>query len=73
MATIKFNDEIISDENNNIYDLNLFINENFNYIKENPDYYEKINMISLMLSPAFFMILSGSVYWAYRQTMGIHK
>ena len=36
-------------------------------------YYEKINMISLMLSPAFFMILSGSVYWAYRQTMGIHK
>jgi len=44
MATIKFNDEIISDENNNIYDLNLFINENFNYIKENPDYYEKINI-----------------------------
>jgi len=36
-------------------------------------YYEKINMISLMLSPAFFLILSGSVYWAYRQTMGIHK
>ena len=44
MNYIKFNDEIISDENYNIYDLNLFINENFNYIKENPDYYEKINI-----------------------------
>lgn len=36
-------------------------------------YYEKINMRSLMLAPAFFMILSGSIYWTYRQTIGIHK
>lgn len=36
-------------------------------------YYEEWNMISLMQIPLFMLILSGSVYWAYRQTIGIHK
>jgi hypothetical protein len=36
-------------------------------------YYEGINFMSIMLFPAFFMILSGSLYWTFRQTIGIHK
>lgn len=36
-------------------------------------YNEKINMISLMLFPAFSMILFGSGYWTYKQAIGIHK
>ena len=49
MASIKFNNEIIDidiDNLNNIdiYDLNIFTNENFNFIKDNPYYYESINI-----------------------------
>jgi hypothetical protein len=36
-------------------------------------YYEPINIISIMQLPAFFLILSGSVYWSYRQAIGIKK
>jgi len=36
-------------------------------------YNEKWNIINLMQMPLFILILSGSVYWAYRQTIGIHK
>jgi hypothetical protein len=35
--------------------------------------YEKITILSLLQLPAFILILSGSVYWSYRQTIGINK
>jgi hypothetical protein len=35
--------------------------------------YEDITYISLMQIPAFILILSGSVYWSYRQSVGIKK
>ena len=35
--------------------------------------YEEITMISLLQIPAFVLILSGSVYWSYRQAIGIKK
>lgn len=35
--------------------------------------YEDINLISLMQIPAFILIMSGSVYWCYRQGIGIKK
>lgn len=49
MSFIKFNDEIIDIDidnlnNINIYDLNIFTNENFNFIKDNPYYYESIDI-----------------------------
>ena len=40
----------------------------FNYY-----YNEKINVISIMQLPAFLLIFSGSVYWSYRQAIGINK
>lgn len=36
-------------------------------------YFEEINLLSIMLLPAFALIFSGSVYWCYRQTIGISK
>jgi hypothetical protein len=36
-------------------------------------YFEEINFSGLMLLPAFTLILSGSVYWCYRQAIGINK
>ena len=39
MTSIKFNEEYID-----ICDLNIFINENFNYIKDNPNFYENVNI-----------------------------
>ena len=49
MTSIKFNEEYIDiDRDNlnniNICDLNIFINENFNYIKDNPNFYENVNI-----------------------------
>jgi len=47
MASIKFNEDIIELDNyddNNIYDLNIFINENFNFIRDNPNFYQSINI-----------------------------
>lgn len=49
MTSIKFNEEYIdidkdNSNNINISDLNIFTNENFNFIKENPNYYETINI-----------------------------
>ena len=35
--------------------------------------YENITILSLMQLPAFVLILSGSVYWSYRQAIGIKK
>ena len=36
-------------------------------------YNESFNVITLSQLPSFAMILSGSVYWAYRQSIGINK
>ena len=36
-------------------------------------YNESFNVITLSQLPSFGMILSGSVYWAYRQAIGINK
>ena len=36
-------------------------------------YNEKLNLITISQIPSFILILSGSVYWAYRQTVGIQK
>jgi len=36
-------------------------------------FYEKRDILSVMLIPAFMLILSGSIYWSYRQTIGIQK
>lgn len=49
MTSIKFNDEIIDIDkdyinNINIYDLNIFTNENFNFIRDNSNYYKNINI-----------------------------
>ncbi len=35
--------------------------------------YEHVTLLSLLQLPAFLLILSGSVYWSYRQAIGIHK
>lgn len=35
--------------------------------------YEEITMLSLLQLPAFVLILSGSIYWSYRQAIGIKK
>ena len=34
---------------------------------------EKLNLANISQLPSFILILSGSVYWAYRQTIGINK
>jgi len=34
---------------------------------------EKLNLANISQLPSFVLILSGSVYWAYRQTIGINK
>jgi hypothetical protein len=36
-------------------------------------YNEKIDMYVLLQLPAFILIFTGSVYWSYRQSIGIHK
>jgi hypothetical protein len=36
-------------------------------------YNEGFSIINLTQLPLFILILSGSVYWAYRQSIGIHK
>jgi len=36
-------------------------------------YNEGFSIINLSQLPLFILILSGSVYWAYRQSIGIHK
>jgi hypothetical protein len=36
-------------------------------------YNEKINLINLLQLPAFILILTGSIYWSYRQFIGINK
>ena len=36
-------------------------------------YNETFNMSSIIQIPSFILILSGSIYWAYRQSIGIHK
>ena len=36
-------------------------------------YNEPINMKNLIQLPNFILILSGSVYWSYRQMIGINK
>lgn len=37
-------------------------------------YYNKsLNMISILQIPSFILILSGSIYWSYRQSIGINK
>jgi hypothetical protein len=35
--------------------------------------YEDITIISFLQLPAFVLILSGSIYWCYRQAIGIKK
>ncbi len=35
--------------------------------------FEDINTLSIIQLPAFILILSGSVYWSYRQAIGIRK
>lgn len=36
-------------------------------------YFEEKNIMSLLYLPAFMLIFAGSVYWSYRQTIGINK
>jgi len=36
-------------------------------------YNEPLNIINISKIPSFILILAGSVYWAYRQGIGIHK
>lgn len=36
-------------------------------------YIEDKNMINLLQLPSFILILSGSIYWSYRQGIGINK
>ena len=36
-------------------------------------YNESLNMINIVQIPSFILILSGSIYWSYRQTIGIQK
>ncbi len=36
-------------------------------------YYEGFTYESIMQLPAFFLIMAGSVYWSYRQALGINK
>jgi len=36
-------------------------------------YNTTINIITLAQIPSFILILSGSVYWSYRQAIGINK
>ena len=36
-------------------------------------YNEKLNLINISQIPSFILILSGSIYWAYRQVVGINK
>lgn len=36
-------------------------------------YNEGFSIINLSQLPLFILILSGSIYWAYRQSIGIHK
>ena len=36
-------------------------------------YNEKLNLINISQIPSFILILSGSIYWAYRQAIGINK
>ena len=36
-------------------------------------YNENINLINLCQLPGFILIFTGSVYWSYRQSIGIHK
>ena len=36
-------------------------------------YNEPLTFINIYQIPSFILILSGSIYWAYRQTIGIHK
>ena len=36
-------------------------------------YNEELNLINLSQIPSFFLILLGSLYWTYRQTIGIQK
>jgi len=36
-------------------------------------YNEPLTMINISKIPSFILILSGSVYWAYRQAIGINK
>ena len=36
-------------------------------------YNEELNFINLSQIPSFFLILLGSLYWTYRQTIGIQK
>ena len=32
-----------------------------------------MDKITIMQLPAFILIFTGSIYWSYRQTIGIHK
>ena len=36
-------------------------------------YNTSLNIINILQIPSFILILSGSIYWAYRQTIGINK
>ena len=36
-------------------------------------YNEPLNIINISKIPSFILILAGSVYWSYRQGIGIHK
>ena len=35
--------------------------------------YEPFTLENIIYLPNFFLIISGSVYWSYRQTIGIQK